>query len=70
DCHIHADRKLGVDVTVNVMGLSAEEAARRVVEALGGVRPDSCVDCCGFESSVGTAMEAVRSGGRVCLVGM
>ncbi|CAN0287118.1 unnamed protein product, partial [Ectocarpus sp. 12 AP-2014] len=31
---------------------------------------DACVDCCGFESSVATALAAAKSGGKVCLVGM
>ncbi|CAN0168919.1 unnamed protein product [Ascophyllum nodosum] len=61
--------ELGADFTVNVRGLSPAEAAARVVSA-GGKRPDACVDCCGFESSVATALAAAKSGGRVCLVGM
>lgn len=65
--------QLGADATVNVMGLSPKDAAARVVAGDGddqGQRPDVCVDCCGFESSVATALAAAKSGGRVCLVGM
>lgn len=54
---------------MNVKGLSPEEAAGKVVGD-GGRRPDACVDCCGFESSMATALAAAKSGGRVCLVGM
>lgn len=50
-------------------GLSPEEAAAKVVGD-AGQRPDACVDCCGFESSVATALAAAKSGGKVCLVGM
>lgn len=50
-------------------GLSPDEAAAKVVGD-GGRRPDACVDCCGFESSVATALAAAKSGGKVCLVGM
>lgn len=67
--------KLGANFTVNVRGLSPAEAAQRVVdsgngESVTGYRPDACIDCCGFESSVATALAAAKSGGRVCLVGM
>lgn len=56
---------------MNVKGLSPEEAAAKVVGTVdGGRRPDACVDCCGFESSVATALAAAKSGGKVCLVGM
>lgn len=52
-------------------GLSPEEAALKVVgTGEGGRRPDACVDCCGFESSMATALAAAKSGGKVCLVGM
>lgn len=61
--------KLGAAVTVNVKGLSPGEAAAKVVGDAGR-RPDACVDCCGFESSVATALAAAKSGGKVCLVGM
>ena len=61
--------QLGASGTVNVKGLSPEEAAAKVVGDAGR-RPDACVDCCGFESSVATALAAAKSGGKVCLVGM
>lgn len=73
--YLHLETQLGADVTVNVKELSPSEAALRVVgdgdgSSGGGRRPDACVDCCGFESSVATALAAAKSGGKVCLVGM
>ncbi|CAN0087047.1 unnamed protein product, partial [Sphacelaria rigidula] len=73
DDRLKVAKELGADATVNVMGLSPKDAAARVVAGDGddqGQRPDVCVDCCGFESSVATALAAAKSGGRVCLVGM
>ncbi|CAN0372846.1 unnamed protein product, partial [Scytosiphon promiscuus] len=71
---LHLKPQLGADVVVNVKGLSPSEAALRVIGdgkgSSGGGRPDACVDCCGFESSVATALAAAKSGGKVCLVGM
>ncbi|CAN0006123.1 unnamed protein product, partial [Laminaria digitata] len=65
-------RDLGADATVNVTGLSPKEAALQVVgqPSSSNGRPDACVDCCGFESSVATALAAAKNGGRVCIVGM
>lgn len=68
-CCTRHKNQLGADVAVNVKGLSPAEAADKVVGD-GGRRPDACVDCCGFESSVATALAAAKSGGKVCLVGM
>ncbi|CAN0348042.1 unnamed protein product, partial [Ectocarpus sp. 13 AM-2016] len=69
DERLKVAKELGADVAVNVKGLSPAEAADKVVGD-GGRRPDACVDCCGFESSVATALAAAKSGGKVCLVGM
>lgn len=55
---------------VNVTGVTPQEAADAIVGSGGVRRPDACIDCCGFESSVNTALAAAKSGGRVCLVGM
>ncbi|CAM9484650.1 unnamed protein product [Scytosiphon promiscuus] len=74
DERLKVAKDLGADVAVNVKGLSPSEAALRVIGdgegSSGGGRPDACVDCCGFESSVATALAAAKSGGKVCLVGM
>ncbi|CAM9293117.1 unnamed protein product [Pylaiella littoralis] len=69
DERLKVAKDLGADVVVNVKGLSPADAAAGVVGE-GGRRPDACVDCCGFESSVATALAAAKSGGKVCLVGM
>lgn len=45
-------------------------AAQAIVDALGGVHPNVTIDCCGFESSMRTALAVTANGGRVCLVGM
>lgn len=45
------------------------DTSKRLAEALGGP-PDVVIDCCGFESSMATAIDACATGGRVVLVGM
>lgn len=67
--YLTIQNQLGADFIVNVKGLPAAVAAANIVGE-GGRRPDACVDCCGFESSVATALAATKSGGKVCLVGM
>eukprot|EP00752_Nemacystus_decipiens_P001576 g1537.t1 len=69
DERLKVAKDLGAGLTVNVKGLTPEEAAAKIVGD-AGCRPDACVDCCGFESSVATALAAAKSGGKVCLVGM
>lgn len=65
---MHAPRQAHATVHVS-RGAAAEETAARLVEALGGP-PAVVIDCCGFESTMHTALLACKRGGRVVLVGM
>ena len=47
-----------------------EVLAARIVDAMGGTEPDIALECTGVESSIGTAIEAVRFGGTVFVVGV
>jgi L-iditol 2-dehydrogenase len=47
-----------------------EALAARIVQAMGGVEPDVALECTGAEASVGAAIEAVRFGGTVFVVGV
>lgn len=51
-------------------GEAQKELAARVVEAMGGVEPDVALECTGAEGSIGAAIEAVRFGGTVFVVGV
>jgi L-iditol 2-dehydrogenase len=50
-------------------GKSEEENAAAIVEAFG-LEPDICLECTGVESSIGAAIQAVRFGGTVFVVGV
>jgi L-iditol 2-dehydrogenase len=47
-----------------------EALAARIVDAMGGTEPDVALECTGAESSIGAAIEAVRFGGTVFVVGV
>ena len=47
-----------------------EVLAARIVDAMGGTEPDIALECTGAESSIGAAIEAVRFGGTVFVVGV
>jgi L-iditol 2-dehydrogenase len=47
-----------------------EVLAARIVDAMGGTEPDVALECTGAESSIGAAIEAVRFGGTVFVVGV
>ncbi|KAI9436315.1 GroES-like protein [Lactarius indigo] len=47
-----------------------EALAARVVEAMGGTEPDVALECTGAEASIGAAIQAVRFGGTVFVVGV
>jgi len=47
-----------------------KELAARIVEAMGGAEPDIALECTGAEASIGAAIEVVRFGGTVFLVGI
>jgi L-iditol 2-dehydrogenase len=57
--------------TLRVMPEEApKDLAARVVEAMGGTEPDVALECTGAEASIGAAIEAVRFGGTVFVVGV
>eukprot|EP00953_Heterococcus_sp_UTEX-ZZ885_P008258 4956-Heterococcus_DN1.PRE.5 len=62
--------QLGATATVNVTRHTTEQSAAAVAAALGNRKPTVTADCCGYESSMATALEATKSGGKVCLIGM
>lgn len=47
-----------------------EALAARIVDAMGGTEPDIALECTGAETSIGAAIEAVRFGGTVFVVGV
>jgi len=51
-------------------GEAKEALAARIVDAMGGTEPDIALECTGAESSIGAAIEAVRFGGTVFVVGV
>ena len=62
-----AARKIGATQTVNG---AAEEAAERIRELTGGQGVDVAFEAIGRADTVATAIQAVRDGGRVVLVGL
>lgn len=52
------------------MGLSAEDASRRIVESFGGVEPALAMECTGVESSIAAAIWAAKFGGKVFIIGV
>lgn len=52
------------------MGLSAEEAGQKIVEAFGGVEPALTMECTGVESSIAAAIWATKFGGKVFIIGV
>lgn len=51
-------------------GEAQKELAARIVETMGGVESDVALECTGAEASIGAAIEAVRFGGTVFVVGV
>jgi L-iditol 2-dehydrogenase len=49
---------------------SAEDFAKLVVEKMGGVEPAVAMECTGVESSVSGAIQAVKFGGKVFVIGV
>ncbi|KAF2349118.1 Alcohol dehydrogenase C-terminal [Trinorchestia longiramus] len=64
---LQSARSLGADSTVNVTGLSPEEAAA-AVGAAGGA-PTAAIECSGADSSLLTAIHAAESGCIIATVG-
>ncbi|KAF2664172.1 GroES-like protein [Microthyrium microscopicum] len=56
-------------IKVNI-GESAEDFAARVVEAMDGQEPAIAMECTGVESSIAGAIQAVKFGGTVFVIGV
>jgi len=57
-------------ITFKVGRVSAEDGAKAIVEAFGGIEPEIALECTGVESSVSTAIWAVKFGGKVFVIGV
>ncbi|KAI0126445.1 alcohol dehydrogenase GroES-like domain-containing protein [Xylariales sp. AK1849] len=57
-------------VTHKVERMSAEDSAKAIVKTFGGVEPTVAIECTGVESSVASAIWAVKFGGKVFVVGV
>lgn len=51
-------------------GLSAEDAAKAIVKSFGGIEPAIALECTGVESSLASAIWAVKFGGKVFVIGV
>ncbi|EON68991.1 L-iditol 2-dehydrogenase [Coniosporium apollinis CBS 100218] len=51
-------------------GQSAEEFGEKITELMGGVEPSVAMECTGVESSIAGAIQAVRFGGKVFVIGV
>ncbi|KLU81300.1 sorbitol dehydrogenase [Magnaporthiopsis poae ATCC 64411] len=49
---------------------SAEEAAKQIVAAMGGMEPAVAMECTGVESSIAAAVWAAKFGGKVFVIGV
>lgn len=56
--------------TFKVERSSAEDAAKAIVAAFGGIEPEFALECTGVESSVAAAIWAVKFGGKVFVIGV
>jgi len=62
-------KNLGATHTIQVnASASAEDLAVEVEKSLGA-KPDIAIDACGAESTIALNMLAVRSGGKICIIG-
>ncbi|KAI9759296.1 MAG: L-arabinitol 4-dehydrogenase [Chaenotheca gracillima] len=52
------------------MGVSAEDAGKSIVDAMGGIEPAVALECTGVESSIGAAIWASKFGGKVFVIGV
>ncbi|KAL7919671.1 GroES-like protein [Trichoderma austrokoningii] len=52
------------------IGKSAEETAKGIVEAFGGIEPAVTMECTGVESSIAAAIYASKFGGKVFIIGV
>ncbi len=51
-------------------GVGTEDAAADIIRAGGGVRPSIALECTGVESSIASAIWAVKFGGKVFVIGV
>lgn len=51
-------------------GVGVEDAAKKIVDAAGGVKPKVALECTGVESSVNAAIYSVKFGGKVFVIGV
>ncbi len=56
--------------TFKVERMPAEESAKAIVAAFGGLEPAVALECTGVESSVAAAIWAVKFGGKVFVIGV
>jgi L-iditol 2-dehydrogenase len=52
------------------LGDSAEQTGKKIVEAMGGIEPQTALECSGVESSIAAAAHAVKFGGTVFVIGV
>lgn len=57
-------------ITHKVERLSAEDSAKAIVKAFGGVEPAVAIECTGVESSINAAIWASKFGGKVFIIGV
>ncbi|KFX94516.1 hypothetical protein O988_06261 [Pseudogymnoascus sp. VKM F-3808] len=56
--------------TFKVERVSAEDSAKAIVTAFGGIEPAYALECTGVESSISAAIWAVKFGGKVFVIGV
>lgn len=56
--------------TYKVERLPAEETAKAIVTAFGGIEPAVALECTGVESSISSAIWAMKFGGKVFVIGV
>lgn len=57
-------------ITFKVERVPAEEGAKAIIKAFGGIEPSVALECTGVESSVSAAIWAVKFGGKVFVIGV
>jgi L-iditol 2-dehydrogenase len=68
---VNVDKLTSTDASLRIIqGFAGSTAVSKPVSPTSEFRPHITIDCCGFESSMQTALEVTQSGGKVCIVGM
>ncbi|KAF2155412.1 GroES-like protein [Myriangium duriaei CBS 260.36] len=60
----------GVETLLIQRGMTAEDVAAKVFELGEGVEPTVAMECTGVESSIASAIQAVKFGGKVFIIGV